>query len=72
LNIINKKVMITIMMFILVFSLITFKTSANNSPVLASVEWVMTKINPLSEKVDELEKKVMELENKVEQLKNQK
>jgi outer membrane murein-binding lipoprotein Lpp len=64
--------MLTFMVFILGFSLITFKTSANNTPILASVEWVMTKINPLSEKVDELEQKVMKLENKVEQLKNQK
>ncbi|WP_433744851.1 hypothetical protein [Falsibacillus pallidus] len=42
-----------------------------NQPIIASVEWVMAKINPLSSKVDQLEQRVNTLENQVNQLKSQ-
>lgn len=47
------------------------KASANGDSVLASVEWVMSKINPLQKKVDTLETKVKDLESQVNMLKQE-
>jgi peptidoglycan hydrolase CwlO-like protein len=47
------------------------KASANGGSVLASVDWVMSKINPMQKKVDDLEAKVKDLESQVEQLKQE-
>ncbi len=47
------------------------KTFANSETMLASVEWVNSKMNPLSKKVTELETKVKDLEAQVAELKKQ-
>lgn len=65
----KKKLLIAILIILFGTSLFSFtKSSAANNAVIASVEWVNSKINPLQKKVDDLEKRVIELEQKVKEL----